>query len=308
MAGYTEETFEGAWYKWQRDAFQHLYTIFEEIGVRGLPPRDKFRYVTLKGQPAWHDGGYHHLHFDPFLPLHVKLTPIETVTLDRKPEKAAERVFINKGSEPAEHNYTYTRGEERTKTQSTRNMQGLELTQEFSVGGEGYGVKVESKTSLSVKAEFEQGYERGRSESQSEEDSATITVPPGKRVDVHTEKWSSRVKEIEQKEVHGDLGFRLHAHSDRNPSSNILYHSPDYKKTGKYARRLCRFKSFSDLEAFLEGRNPRYSTQRDNLLKRNKRIRDNFHWLKANCVFTVKEETIFNDASYGDFVIEESNA
>ena len=304
MAGFSADTFEEAWIDWQKASFQRIYTILEKTGVR-MPSCSGFKYRKQIGEYCIGNGGYEHLHFHAFKPTKVEFVPIDSIILERKPDKAAQRRWQNGGSQRSTHVYRYSTGEDRQKVKSSSNMQGIEVTQSVSVGGEGYGVSVESETSIAVKAEFQQGYEQSKSESRSEEDETQITVPSGRIVEIYTKKFVTKTKEIEDKYIHCDLGFTFHCHKSRNPRDGKFSKSEDWKRTGSSARRFCVFNSFNDFKMFLSGKNPRYPKQTKNYLRDSKIVSKNFQWLLDNAKFVVKEENIFNNGSYGDVTITE---
>lgn len=250
---------------------------------------------------------YFHVDFREIIPVVVKYRPISQVILNRTPDKAAERVYTNRGSKVSTHTYTHAKAEERRILNGSRNLQGLEISNKFTIGtGEASSVKVENETTISVKAEFEQVHESENTTSSQETDQTEIKVPPGKRVRVTQAKWNAKIEEVDEAYVEFDFGFNLNVKRQWIPHRLDLG-GDDYKRRGKYARRIMSVRSLSDLNAILKGISARFPHQKNNLLA-NKKVANIMRYLNNNAHFVKTEKSTFDDASYGEVEINEENA
>ena len=297
---FTGETYQEALYDFQKAFTQRVNTILKHMGFDGLPPQSA---IKQQKRDQWGDG-YFHVNFQALTPIEVRYEPQHTVTLERKPGEAAERVYTNKTSVDQNHVYEHQRDHVTRKLRGTTNMQGLEISNKLTVGtGEGASVKVENETTVTVSASFEQSTESEKTDSTSEKDTTSITVVPNTKVRVTQARWDSKMEQTDKVFLQCDVAFEIHAHRKRVPDG--VYPNEDYKKTGSDARRVIVAKSLSDFRSILRGINSRYPKLRKDFLK-NGVIADNLNWITKNASFVKIEESTFENASYGEVVEEET--
>jgi len=296
--GYSEPTFLEALHKYRRDTTQRLHRLFKEIGFKLCEANQ----IQKWGNNVW-GYKYFHINYDPIKPIRVRYIPIQSTIIDRKAERASERQYTNNSDAEVIQTYTYERGIECSLTTSERNMAGLSVSNAFTIGtGESAAVKVENTTEITVTAEFERGKEETRTDSKTETDSAQITIPPRTNIELHQQRFSATIEQVDEVHLEFDISFDFHNHKNGNVPG--IYWNKDYKKHGTSARRIMRANSFSDFRSILRGLNPRYPSFTKNYLT-NQKIVNLLKEIRDKSVFVTKETTIFNEGSYGAVVVNQ---
>lgn len=299
MVGFTGETYQEALHDWQKAFTLRLRTLLLEMGWKWLPDEDRIKQLR---KDVW---GYRYFHIDfkGLVPYRIDYKTIESVSLDRKPDKAAERIYSNRMDTETTHIYEHEKDVTTRRLSSTTNMQGLEISNKFTIGtGEQARIKVENETEIKVTATFEQHRESETAVSDSETDTTEIVVPPNTRVRVVQAKWKSRLKQTDEAHLLCHPAFEVHSHRKWIPKG--IYPNRHYKKRGKHARRALAFSDLADFRVCLKGISADHPRMRTNYLK-NKKIADILDWMEAHTAFRKIEESVFENASFGEVVIDE---
>ena len=301
---YTAESFEEALQEFQKEFAYRIHTILVRSGWN-LPPQSNIALMGTKdGENRWGEG-YFHIDFKPLIPIQVNYFPVSSVILDRTPGRAAERIYRNFSYEdPSSHGYVHQKDSALRKLSGIRNMQGLEISNQTTVGtGEAASVKLENSTTLTVKAEFEQASERETTETESEIDTTDIDVGIRKAKRVFQARWESRIKEISEKHMVCDVAFDVYAHRKR--IGDGIYPNPGYRKTGADARKALSITSTADVRNIFKGISAPYKNMRKDWIASDKVISDNINWITKNATFVKVEESIFEQSSYGEVQISD---
>lgn len=298
--GFDGETYEEAVYAFQKAFTEKIRSILRHLKW-DVPDRV---LVKMLGKDNW-GRDYFHVNFKPIVPTQIIYTPVSSVTLDRKPGKAAERVFTNNSDRETVHTYEHAREDTRRQLSGKMNLQGFEISNKFTIGtGQTASINVQNETQISVKAEVQDSHEDEKTHTDSERDTTQITVAPHTKIRVTQARWETKMKEVDTALINFDVGFEIH-----NKSTHIadgVYPNDDYKHRGKFARRAMVVRSLSDFHAILRGISPRYPKLRTNLLE-DSVVADAFEWMKENTVFRKTEESIFEEASYGEVIVSKVN-
>jgi len=302
MAGYSEPTFKEALHQYQRDTNLILHTILHKMGM-GLPAPSK---ICKFGDNVW-GVDYFHINYTHIKPTRVRYKPLRSTTLERKADKASERQYTNNTDAELIETYQYERGTEITKSTSERNMAGISISNALTIGtGEGAAVKLENTTEVTVSAEFERARSQTETESKTETDITQITIPPHTTIQVHQQRYSAKIEQIDEIHLEFDIGFNIHNHAKHARDVPGMYPNKDYQKTGTYARRFMKIKSLEDFRVMLRGIHSSYPHLTKNFLK-NDTILAALETLKENSVFITKEKTIFKEGSYGEVVVDQKD-
>ena len=299
MIGFAADTYQEAVYEFQKTFTNKLRDVLVHIGWKSLPESDKIKQINRN---VW-GNGYFHIDFKGLVPYKADYKAIESVTLDRTPDKAAERIYTNRSSTPTTHTYEHQKDVTTRTLSSTTNMQGLEVSNKFTIGtGESAAVKVENETEIKVSASFEQHKEEETATTDSETDTTEIVVPGHTRIRVTQAKWKSKIKQTDEVHILCQPAFEVHSHAKCIPSS--VYPNKNYKKRGKHARRALAFSDLTDFKMFLKGICPDHKNARTNYLD-NEKVAETYEWMESNTAFRKIEETMFLNASFGEVVVED---
>lgn len=298
MQGFKGTTFRQAMYQYQKEASNHIRSLFKELGV-SYDDRGGFHEQDKDIWQADHNGRYRVI-FKPFIPIKIKVLKSSLVPLSRDSDWASQKVYTNDLDTEVGGRHAYKTFSTREESNTSRNLVGLTVTNTFTAGtGEGASVKVENSTEISVSAEFESGSEKSHQKGREEETEITFTIPSNDEVTVEQIVDKSKIKSTETTLVYFQVAFGITGYKRQSrKASEWLNGSKDWRGYNGKTRLMAEFNSTDDFTNFIIGVNDRYPNQRKDL-RRNSKVKKEYEWLLNNSCLQYIEEKEYNDASYG---------